>query len=85
MRWAVHDVRRHTTGSKRMRHHVVGEIELNYQSFEIPGEPGLRLSVFTAEPDTPDQESLRFLASWAETATLPVAEGKQASEDSRPT
>ena len=84
MRWGAHDVRRHTTGSKRMRHHVVGEIELNYQSFEIPGEPGLRLSVFTAEPDTPHQEALRFLASWADTA-LPAAEVNQAAEDSRPT
>ena len=81
VRWAAHDVRRHTTGTKRMRHHVVGEIELNYQSFEIPGEPGLRLSVFTAEPDTPHQEALRFLASWADAAVSPVAEVAQASQD----
>jgi hypothetical protein len=47
-----------------MRHPVVGEIELNYQSFEIPGEPGLRFNVFTAEPETPNQQALRFLASW---------------------
>jgi len=81
VRWAAHDVRRHTTGTKRMRHHVVGEIELNYQSFEIPGEPGLRLSVFTAEPDTPHQEALRFLASWADAAISPAPEVAQASED----
>ena len=65
-RWAAHNVRRHTSGSKRMRHHVIGEIELNYQSFELPGNPELRLSVFTAEPDTPSQQALRFLASWAD-------------------
>ena len=68
VRWAAHNVRRHTTGTKRMRHHMIGEIELNYQSFELPGDPGLRLSVFTAEPDSPNQQALRFLASWAETA-----------------
>ncbi|HEY6509755.1 MAG TPA: helix-turn-helix transcriptional regulator [Vicinamibacterales bacterium] len=84
-RWAAHDVRRHTTGSKRMRHHVVGDIELNYQSFEIPGEPGLRLSVFTAEPDTPNQEALRFLASWADAEISPAPEIEHASEDSQPT
>jgi hypothetical protein len=50
-----------------MRHHIVGEIELNYQSFELPGESGLRLSVFTAEPDSQNQQALRFLASWADT------------------
>lgn len=67
VRWASHNVRRHTTGTKRMRHHIVGDIELNYQSFELPGEQGLRLSVFTAEPDSANQQALRFLASWADT------------------
>jgi transcriptional regulator with XRE-family HTH domain len=71
IRWAAHNVRRHTTGTKRMRHHVIGEIELNYQSLELPGDPGLRLSVFTAEPDTPNQHALRFLASWADTTGTP--------------
>jgi hypothetical protein len=66
-----------------MRHHVVGEIELNYQSIELPGEPGLRLSVFTAEPDTPNQQALRFLASWTATATPPAANAETASDDSR--
>ena len=69
VRWASHNVRRHTTGTKRMRHHIVGDIELNYQSFELPGEQGLRLSVFTAEPDSANQQALRFLASWADTTT----------------
>ena len=73
VRWAAHNVRRHTSGSKRMRHPVVGEIELNYQSFEMPGEPGLRFNVFTAEPDTSSQQALRFLASWAASNHAPAA------------
>ena len=72
VRWAAHNVRRHTSGSKRMRHPVIGEIELNYQSFELPGEPGLRFNVFTAEPDTPNQQALRFLSSWASTTDQPA-------------
>jgi transcriptional regulator with XRE-family HTH domain len=71
-RWAAHNVRRHTTGTKRMRHNLIGEIELNYQSFELPGDPGLRLSVFTAEPDSPNQQALRFLASWADENSPPT-------------
>ena len=83
VRWAAHNVRRHTSGSKRMRHRVVGEIELNYQSFELPGEPGLRLSVFTAEPDTPNQQALRFLASWADTTDSPATDSGSSAENVR--
>ena len=79
VRWAAHNVRRHTSGSKRMRHPVIGEIELNYQSFELPGEPGLRFNVFTAEPDTPHQEAMRFLASWAATTKPPATEAEQST------
>lgn len=64
-----------------MRHPVIGEIELNYQSFELPGEPGLRFNVFTAEPGTHNQEALRFLASWAATARIPTAEVEQPAND----
>ncbi len=81
VRWAAHNVRRHTSGSKRMRHPVIGEIELNYQSFELPGEPGLRFNVFTAEPGTHNQQALQFLASWADTADLPSAHSEQPTAD----
>jgi transcriptional regulator with XRE-family HTH domain len=82
VRWASHNVRRHTSGSKRMRHPVVGEIELNYQSFEMPGEPGLRFNVFTAEPETPNQQALRFLASWAGGNAMSAGSDKVADERS---
>jgi transcriptional regulator with XRE-family HTH domain len=81
VRWATHNVRRHTSGSKLIRHLVIGEIELNYQSFELPGEPGLRFNVFTAEPGTHNQEALSFLASWAATARIPTAEVEQPAND----
>lgn len=37
-----------------------------------PGEPGLRLGVVTAEPDTANQQAVHFLASWADTTTTAV-------------
>jgi transcriptional regulator with XRE-family HTH domain len=83
VRWATHNVRRHASGSKRMRHPVIGEIELNYQTFELPGEPGLRFNVFTAEPGTQNQEALRFLASWAATAEVPATEAEQSANGGR--
>lgn len=63
--WAAHDVRYHRSGVKRLRHPVVGNLELTYEAFELPADPGLTLSTFTAEPDSPSADGLRMLASWS--------------------
>lgn len=65
--WAAHDVRFHRTGVKRINHPVVGEMELTYEAFELPADPGLQMSTYTAEPGTCSAEKLRLLASWAAT------------------
>lgn len=65
--WAAHDVRHHRSGVKRLRHPVVGEIELVYEAFELPSDPGLRMSTYTAEPGTASEEKLKMLASWVAT------------------
>ena len=41
-RWAAHDVRFHRTGSKRLHHPLVGDLDLDYESFELAGDPGQR-------------------------------------------
>lgn len=64
-RWAAHDVRYHRTGRKRFHHPLVGELELDYEAFELPGDPGQRINVYTAPPDSPSEEALNLLASWA--------------------
>ncbi|OHV34107.1 MULTISPECIES: helix-turn-helix transcriptional regulator [Pseudofrankia] len=71
IRWASHNVRHHVAGTKKLRHPVVGEIELAYQVLLLPGDIGMNLNVFTAAPDSPAQDALRFLASWAGSRTLP--------------
>lgn len=65
--WAAHDVRHHRSGVKRLRHPVVGEIELVYEAFELPSDPGLRMSTYMAEPGTASEEKLKMLASWVAT------------------
>jgi hypothetical protein len=37
---------------------------------ELPSEPGLRLNLYTADPDTPAADGLKLLASWAATRAL---------------
>jgi len=67
MLWAAHNVRYHRSGTKRLNHPVVGEIELVYEAFELPADPGLRMATYTAEPGTPSEDKLKMLASWVAT------------------
>lgn len=66
-RWGAHDVRRHSTGVKSFHHPVVGDLTLTYQVAELVGEPGLSLTIYTAEPGSASESNLRLLASWAAT------------------
>jgi len=76
-RWASHDVQFHRSGQKRLRHPVVGQLDLNYESMELPSEPGLILNVYTAAPDSPTADGLKMLASWAATQELAEAAADQ--------
>ncbi|MFE6760788.1 helix-turn-helix transcriptional regulator [Streptomyces sp. NPDC057689] len=66
-RWGAHNVRHHGTGTKRFHHEAVGELTLAYEGLEMAAEPGLTLTIYTAEPGSPAEEALRLLASWAAT------------------
>jgi transcriptional regulator with XRE-family HTH domain len=66
-RWAVHNVRLHRTGLKRIHHPVVGDLELNYEAMEFPADPGLTMFAYTAESGSPSDDGLKLLASWTAT------------------
>lgn len=65
--WASHDVRSLHGGIKRLRHPVVGDLTLTYQSAELanPGRPARLLNIYTAEPGSLDEDQVKVLASWA--------------------
>ncbi len=65
--WAAHNVRYHRTGTKRLRHPVVGELELQYEVMDVSADDGLTISLYTAEPGSRSAEALDLLASWAAT------------------
>lgn len=71
--WAAHEVRFHRTGVKRLRHPIVGELELSYEALELPGDPGLSMHTYTAVPGSPSEDALRLLASWAAPAPSEAA------------
>jgi transcriptional regulator with XRE-family HTH domain len=64
-RWASRDVVYHRSGIKRLHHPVVGNLDLNYESMELPSEPGLVMNVYTAPTGSPTADALKLLASWA--------------------
>jgi transcriptional regulator with XRE-family HTH domain len=66
-RWAAHNVRQHYTGSKRVRHPAVGDIELTYEVFDVSTDRDLRLVVYTTQPGSTSEDALKLLASWTAT------------------
>ncbi|WP_030217047.1 helix-turn-helix domain-containing protein [Streptomyces bikiniensis] len=63
--WAAHTVADKGHGTKRMRHPLVGEMELSYETLKVSGaDPDLVLVTYHAEPGTPSAEALRLLAQW---------------------
>lgn len=64
-RWASRDVMFHRSGRKRLHHPVVGDLDLDYESMDLPSSPGLVMNVYTAPAGSPTADALRMLASWA--------------------
>lgn len=73
-RWASRDVMHHRSGVKRLHHPVVGDLDLNFESLELPSEPGLVMNVYTAPAGSPTADALKVLASWAATQEYATAE-----------
>ncbi len=72
LRWAAHNVRFHRSGTKRLHHPVVAELVLSYETMTLDADDGLRMALYTAEPESASQQGLALLASW--TATPDMAE-----------
>ncbi|MGI5442954.1 helix-turn-helix transcriptional regulator [Streptomyces shenzhenensis] len=65
--WAEQDVHTYTKGIKRFLHPAIGEIALVHESLDLPGDDGLSITVYNADPDTPAADALKLLASWTAT------------------
>jgi transcriptional regulator with XRE-family HTH domain len=75
--WAAHDVRLHRSGVKHLRHPLVGDLTLTYESMDLTTDQGLRLNAYSARPGSPDQDALNLIASWAaSTEPLPAEDSR---------
>jgi transcriptional regulator with XRE-family HTH domain len=79
--WAAHNVRTHDTGMKRIKHPLVGELDLSFEALELVADPGLTMFVYTVEPGSRSEQGLNLLASWAAT---PDAETGLADHEKEP-
>lgn len=70
-KWAAHNVRSHDTGTKRLHHPVVGDLELTYEAMQPSADTGLTMFAYTAEPGSKSDQALQLLGSWAATPTEP--------------
>ncbi|MEV7867733.1 helix-turn-helix transcriptional regulator [Streptomyces sp. NPDC088124] len=62
--WATHDVKEKGHGVKRMRHPLVGDLTLAYETMHLADDHEQFLCVYHAEPGSAAAEALRLLASW---------------------
>ncbi|MET7851469.1 helix-turn-helix domain-containing protein [Streptomyces avermitilis] len=67
--WATHDVKEKTHGVKLLRHPLVGDLALQFESFRLPDDSEQALITYHAEPGSASAEALRLLASWGTDAT----------------
>ncbi|MDA8323394.1 MAG: helix-turn-helix transcriptional regulator [Actinomycetota bacterium] len=67
--WAAHNVKFHTTSTKTLRHSRAGELELTGEALTLPGDHGLTIITYTAEPRSVSEQALSFLASWSAQAS----------------
>ncbi|WP_285727219.1 helix-turn-helix transcriptional regulator [Psychromicrobium xiongbiense] len=73
--WAQRNVRHHRAGSKILHHPVVGELELDFDAFALPDQPGWTLTTYSASPGSDSEERLQLLASWAASSVGQLSDG----------
>jgi transcriptional regulator with XRE-family HTH domain len=71
--WADHRVVERSHGTKRMRHPIVGELEIHYEAMNLPGDPDQTLFVYTTRAGSPSHDAMRLLSSWLATTDTPTA------------
>jgi transcriptional regulator with XRE-family HTH domain len=60
--WEEHRVRQRTYGSKQLRHPLVGELTVDYETLSFPGDPEIKLFIFTTESGSSSRRAIERLA-----------------------
>lgn len=84
IRWAAHNVRPHRSGSKRIHHPDVGDLEFEFEGMELPGTPGWMLYAYTTEPGSFTEERIALLGSLSITPDEPTGTTAHSRDRARP-
>lgn len=84
--WAGHRVSTGSAGSVRLRHPVVGDLDLNFEDLALREDPDQVLRVYSAKPGSPSADSLTLLGSFGAGSAAPAQPPLgSADTDARPT
>lgn len=70
--WAGRQMNGLRMGTKRLRHPIVGDLTLDWDSLTCTADPTQKLVVATADPGAPSHDGLVFLASWTADSDRPA-------------
>ncbi|MBE1875697.1 helix-turn-helix transcriptional regulator [Myceligenerans pegani] len=70
--WARHHVRESVHGAKTIRHPRIGEIDVEWDAYPIPGVPGAHMIVFAPQPGHEDRLQLLAAVSSLDATTRPT-------------
>ena len=59
----------HTAGTKTIRHPVVGELTLGFETLTLASAPDVRIVSYLADPGSPSADALDLLRSWVATTS----------------
>ncbi|WP_311380292.1 hypothetical protein [Arthrobacter sp. ISL-72] len=71
--WGARHVTRPEFRTKTIRHPELGDLTVNWDSFQTTGDPDQQLVLWTAEPGSAAHGKIRILASWILSRTHPTA------------
>jgi transcriptional regulator with XRE-family HTH domain len=70
--WPQHKVYECSFGRKKTMHPLVGRVDIDYETFPVPGEPDQQLFVYMAPTGSPSEDAMRILSSWGKTIPAEV-------------
>ncbi|MFE1837807.1 helix-turn-helix domain-containing protein [Streptomyces sviceus] len=70
--WAGRQMNGLRMGTKRLRHPIVGDLTLDWDTLTCTADPTQKLVIATADPGAPSHDGLLFLASWTADSDRPA-------------